>query len=142
MKFTFTLLFILLPILGFAQTEKKETIDIDKELQACLDSAQNYTTAGMSKCIIKAADKWDKELNKQYKQLMSLLSNEAQTQLRDAQRQWIVFRDKEIELSHQIYTEMGGTMWIPVMYETRLNLTKQRTLELKQYVSNLTSAGL
>ena len=33
---------------------------------------------------------------------------------------------------------MEGTMWIPVAAQTKLELTKQRALEIKDYITNLT----
>lgn len=111
--------------------------DINAELQQCLDSAENYTTAGMSNCVIKATAKWDNVLNENYKKLLSLLSPETQKKLRESQRKWIEFRDKEIQLSRALYNELGGTMWIPIIYETNMKLTRDRALELEEYINNI-----
>ena len=45
---------------------------------------------------------------------------------------------KEIEFSNQLYYDMQGTMWIPVAAQTKLDLTRKRTIELKNYIANLT----
>lgn len=122
---------------GIGQTQESNKQDINAELQQCLDSAENYTTAGMSNCVIKATAKWDKVLNQNYKKLMSLLSPETKKKLRESQRKWIEFRDKEILLSRELYNELGGTMWIPIIYETNMKLTRDRALELKQYINHI-----
>jgi uncharacterized protein YecT (DUF1311 family) len=136
MKLTLTIILFCSLNLVFGQTDNKHNIDI--ELQNCLDSSENYTTKGMTDCVIQATVKWDKELNKNYQKLLTLLTAEQKEKLRIAQRQWVAYRDKEIELSNQIYSDMEGTMWIPISAETKLELTKQRTLVLEGYIANLT----
>ena len=44
---------------------------IDKALEACID--KNGSTAGMVECTDKAYAAWDKELNKNYGELMRAL---------------------------------------------------------------------
>lgn len=123
-------------LLVHGQTEEKHPIDI--ELQKCLDSKGNYTTQGMIECVIKATDSWDKELNKNYKTLLGLLTEEQKEKLKESQRQWIKFRDSELEFSSSFYNQLGGTIWIPIAARTRLDLTKQRAQELLDYISTLT----
>jgi uncharacterized protein YecT (DUF1311 family) len=136
MKTAIAFLLILFTINGFSQTSEEHIID--KELRCCLDSSQNYTTAGMSGCVIKATEEWDKELNKNYQKLLLLLTDEQKIMLKESQRKWIEFRDKEIQFSNDLYSSLGGTMWVPVMYETRMNLTRERALEIQTYIDNLT----
>jgi len=136
MRSILTTLFLTTFLLLNGQTEKKHPIDI--ELQKCLDSKENYTTQGMTECIVKAADSWDKELNKNYKILLGFLTEEQKEKLKESQRQWIKYRDNELEFSRSFYTQMQGTMWIPVAAQTRLNLTKQRAEELSDYILTLT----
>lgn len=136
MKLTLTSILFCFLNLAFGQTVKEYQIDI--ELQNCLDSSENYTTKGMTDCIIVATEKWDKELNKKYQELLTLLTNEQIEKLKIAQRHWIEYRDKEIEFSNQIYTDMQGTMWIPVAAQTKLELSKQRAIEIEGYIADLT----
>ena len=136
MRTRLTTLLLLTFLLVYGQTEEKHPIDI--ELQKCLDSKENNTTQGMTQCVINAADSWDIELNKNYKTLLELLNKEQKEQLKESQRQWIKFRDSEMEFSHSVYNQLGGTMWIPIAARTRLDLTKQRAQELSDYISTLT----
>jgi len=135
MRSILTTLLLLTFLLVHGQTEKKHPIDI--ELQKCLDSKENSTTQGMTECVIKAADSWDKELNKNFKILLRLLTAEQKEKLKEAQRQWIKYRDNELDFSRSFYNQMQGTMWIPIAAQTRLNLTKQRAEELSDYISTL-----
>lgn len=109
---------------------------IDKELNACLDSSQNSSTIGMSECIIRAKDAWDKELNKYYNLLMATLSKDEKDKLKAAQRKWLSFRDSENMFSTTMYRNMQGTMWRIAKVQSDLNIIKQRALELKAYYSD------
>jgi len=135
MRSILTILFLTTFLFLHGQTEKKHPIDV--ELQKCLDTKENYTTLAMTECIVKAADSWDIELNKNYKILLGLLTEEQKEKLKESQRPWIKYRDNELDFSRSFYTQMQGTMWIPVAARTRLNLTKQRAEELSDYISTL-----
>jgi uncharacterized protein YecT (DUF1311 family) len=136
MKLTLTAILFCLLNLAFGQTEKEHPIDID--MQNCLDSSENYTTKGMTDCVVRATEKWDEELNKNYQELLTLLTAEQTDKLKIAQRKWVEYRNKEIEFSNQLYYDMQGTMWIPVAAQTKLDLTRKRTIELESYMANLT----
>lgn len=136
MKLTLTAILFCLLNLAFGQIEKEHPIDIG--LQNCLDSSESYTTKGMTDCVVRATGKWDEELNKNYQELLTLLTAEQTDKLKIAQRKWIEYRNKEIEFSNQLYYDMEGTMWIPVAAQTKLDLTRKRTIELESYIANLT----
>jgi len=112
MKTLLTLILIICSIITYGQTNS--THKIEKELQDCLDSSENYTTKGMTDCVSRATEKWDTELNLKYAQLLDLLTAEQKEKLKIAQREWIEYRDKEIDFSNQLYYDMKGSMWIPV----------------------------
>jgi uncharacterized protein YecT (DUF1311 family) len=102
--------------------------NIDKELDECVEKSENFTTQGTLDCIVKATEKWDKELNVKYKALMKLLTPDQKVKLKLSQKAWLDYRGKEISFSGQLYRDKQGTMWIPVAAETKMDLTKQRTL--------------
>ena len=136
MRILLTIILTILSVMTYGQVDS--TYQIDKELQDCLDSSENYTTKGMTDCVSTATEKWDAELNKAYKELLDLLTAKQKEKLKIAQREWIEYRDKEIEFSNQLYYDMQGTMLIPVAAQTKLDLTRERTIELKNYIANLT----
>ncbi len=131
------IIILILPFVQiYGQTDKQHRIDI--ELQYCLDSTQNYTTYGMLECISRATKEWDKELNKNYNELISILSSGQKEKLKKSQRQWIVFRDNEIDFSNQLYADLQGTMWFIAAAQTNLDLNRDRAKKLSTYISNLT----
>jgi uncharacterized protein YecT (DUF1311 family) len=119
------------------QEKKKESID--QQLKACLDEEKNQTTGGMIECTKRAQEQWDQELNKNYSLLIGKLSADEKEKLKVAQRNWIAYRDKEIEFARTMYINMQGTMWRVVLADSQMELTKQRALELQAYVDNLTA---
>lgn len=121
---------------SYGQNEIEEYI-IDKHLMECLDSAENQTTAGMVQCAVRAKKEWSKELNKYYTLLLTILSEAEEKQLKSAQKNWIMYYDKEIEFASTIYYNLQGTMWRIVLADRQTELTRQRALELKAYYDNL-----
>lgn len=101
-----------------------------------MDSSENYTTIQMVECVNTAIDKWDTELNKAYKKLSDLLSPEQKEKLKLAQREWIIYRDKEIEFSNKLYADLKGTMWVIIAAQTKLDLIRKRTTELENYITD------
>ncbi|MDO7172767.1 lysozyme inhibitor LprI family protein [Mariniflexile sp. AS56] len=119
----------------FGQSKTGDQIDL--ELKNCLESEKNYTTSAMTQCVIDATKNWDERLNETYQTLLKKLSSEQKKILVNAQKSWIAFRDNELAFSNKLYHDMQGTMWIPIHAETRLNLTRQRTLEIESYLDNI-----
>src|SRR2546422_2085931 len=85
---------------------------IDKALDACID--KNGSTAGMVECTDKAYAAWDKELNKNYGELMRALNPKQKEALRLAQLEWIKYRDLEFKSIDSVYDTLQGTMYIPM----------------------------
>jgi len=113
--------------ISFAQEPAKHAID--KALDVCLD--KNSSTAGMTNCIGEAYGKWDKELNRLYAELMKRLGADGKITLKEAQVQWLKFRDAEFKLLDGIYDKLEGTMYIPMRADSRMQIVKNRALELK-----------
>jgi uncharacterized protein YecT (DUF1311 family) len=103
---------------------------IDKELKSCLNNPENYSTMGMVECERNAYQSWDKELNNVYKDLMSRLTPEGQKDLREDQRNWLKFRDSELNFIGDIYGAKQGTMFRPMEADAAAELVKDRTLQL------------
>lgn len=117
---------------GFGQTSNP----IDEQLNTCLEDS--LTTSGMINCALAAYQAWDQELNKYYKLLLTQLKDENKKLLTEAQRRWINYRDEEFKLIDAYYfSEMEGTMWIPVATGEKANIVKGRTLKLQQYYEEL-----
>ncbi|OUV15787.1 MAG: hypothetical protein CBC46_04610, partial [Verrucomicrobiaceae bacterium TMED86] len=73
---------------------------------------------------------WDNELNKHYEKLMAGLDAAGKANLKDSQRAWIVYRDREIHNIVEYYAKVEGTMFRTISAAARTNLTKNRALSL------------
>ena len=112
---------------------------IDKALEACID--KNGSTAGMVECTDKAYAAWDKELNKNYGELMRALKPAQKEALRLTQLEWIKYRDVNFKFIDSVYDTMDGTMYIPMRIDSRMEVVKKRALELKGFVDLVTEGG-
>jgi uncharacterized protein YecT (DUF1311 family) len=117
----------------YGQDEEKHPID--KALESCLD--KNSSTAGMVECMDRAYKQWDGELNRVYAELMKRLDAAEKAKLKEAQLQWLKFRDSEFKVIDGIYSKMDGTMYIPMHVDSRALIVRNRALELKSYLSLL-----
>ncbi len=68
------------------------------------DCSSAPNTAAMSACYKAAHDAADATLNERYKTLMARLGKDDQVKLRDAQRAWVAFRDKQCAFETASYS--------------------------------------
>ena len=104
---------------------------IDEKSDQMLNAA--ISTKDMTDAVAYSSKKWDKELNVVYKLLMSKLSAENQTALRNKQREWIKLRDKKI----QDAVKSGGTIAAVNGGSSFRTETKNRTIELAKAYDRL-----
>lgn len=99
---------------------------------------KDISNAEMCNCTIKAREDWDKELNKYYSLLKTKLSKEAFEVLKESQKEWISYRDKEYSFISKFYYEVKeGTMWYVVAESKKKEIVKTRAIELKVYYDML-----
>lgn len=120
--------------LTYGQEEKHP---IDLRLEACLASDSGISTAGMIECLSSAANSWDGELNSYYDLLREALDSSEQEALTASQVSWLTYRDREFEFTNHLYGDMLGTIWRITSAQRRMNVVKQRALELKTYYKTL-----
>ncbi|MFC0779337.1 lysozyme inhibitor LprI family protein [Flavobacterium sp. HJSW_4] len=131
MKKTFILIFLFLSIVAFSQTKKEYPIDALES--KCLNK-ENLSNADMCNCTIQARESWDKELNKYYNLLKTKLPKEAFETLKESQKQWLVYRDKEYAfISKYFYEVQQGSMWYAVAENRKKEIVKSRAVELEGY---------
>ena len=137
-KLILALVFVLLlATVSIAQEQTQHPID--KALEACID--KNGSTAGMVECTDKAYAAWDKELNKNYSELMRTLKPKQKEALRLAELEWIKYRDLDFRLIASIYDTMDGTMYIPMRIDAHMEVIKKRALQLKGFLDLITEGG-
>jgi uncharacterized protein YecT (DUF1311 family) len=131
----FIILFSFLSLVTFSQTKKENPIDIQEK--KCLNK-DNISNAEQCNCTIKAQEDWDKELNKYYTILKTKLRKEDFEVLKNSQKQWISYRDKEFLFISKYFFEIKeGTMWYCIAEGKKKEIIKSRALELKNYYEML-----
>jgi uncharacterized protein YecT (DUF1311 family) len=89
---------------------------------ACMDESGGVTM-NMLDCMGSETEQQDARLNQNYKAAMQTLTSAQQTQLRDAQRLWIKFRDADCALLGSL---TGGSIDRINSASCFLDMTKQR----------------
>jgi uncharacterized protein YecT (DUF1311 family) len=120
-----------LPSQGFP-VSNQDGHPIDKWVEEQI--AKNPSTAGERDAYDQGSQRWDKEMNKIYRERMKQLDNHQQAALKNAQRNWLKFRDAESQVISQIIQKLSGTMWVPVPSARLYKINRQRALELKDYL--------
>lgn len=137
MKKTFIIFLTFFTLIVFSQTNKKSENSIDKLESKCINK-NNISNSEMCSCIKKARESWDVELNKYYVLLKEKLPKEAFEILKESQKEWIIYRDKEYLFISSFYFEVKqGTMWYGVAEQKKKEIVKARTIELTEYYEML-----
>lgn len=135
-RYSLLLLSLLLPSIVSAQETRKHPID--EALEICTE--KDPSTAGMVRCTDIGYKKWDQELNKNYRTLMSKLKPAGKQLLKSAQLSWVTYRDAEFKLIDSIYDDIQGTMYISMRIDEKMQIVKQRALALASHVDMLGEA--
>lgn len=133
-------LFALLLIAGSVSATEFAPHPIEAELERCLGTADGSTTHGSLACIDAAHTAWDRELNRVYAELRKALGEPARLALRDAQRQWIAYRDAERAAIGTIYGELDGAMYLVMQADAAMALTRDRVRELEDRLETVNLA--
>ncbi|TPI44129.1 DUF1311 domain-containing protein [Mesorhizobium sp. B2-9-1] len=96
---------------------------------ATIDCAAAKTQADLATCTAANAASADAGLNAVYKGLAGRLAPADLKRLRDAQRAWIAFRDKECAFRTQPYA--GGSVYATLVETCKQDLTKARLAQLQ-----------
>lgn len=96
---------------------------------AATDCAAAKTQADLATCTAKDAASADAALNAVYKALAGRLAPADQQRLRDAQRAWIPFRDKECAFRTQPYAD--GSVYSSLVGTCKAELTEARLTQLQ-----------
>lgn len=99
-------------------------------METCLIE-HNSTQADLIDCFTQAQKDWDDELNSIYKQIMTNVKNPAlKDTIRNTQREWIVYRDKEIALVQSLLSLGQGSLWEVLIEQFKADITQRRVAEL------------
>lgn len=88
------------------------------------------TTAEMRDCVNRRYAKVDDELNRVYRRLLAQLDPKRRALLREAQKAWIEFRDKNAAFVAS--DAEGGTLYPIIEVSERASMTERRIEQLKE----------
>lgn len=123
------LLSIFIVNVSFSQVEQN-VHHLDEVYKDCCN--KNHGEYGAANCAIDLSKKWDEEMNKYYNALMKVLDKNAQNDLKQAQDQWIKYRDLEYKFSSSLHA-MQGTIYTRLRAQRNMRIVRTRALELKSY---------
>jgi uncharacterized protein YecT (DUF1311 family) len=116
-----------------ADAKASQLIDcIGTASDTCMDQPDNYATMGMANCMDRETAWWDEVLNAHYGNLRDGLDAESFAALRDAQRNWIAFRDAECNFNYTYWRE--GTVRTPAYARCMLEQTAHRAIALETVI--------
>ncbi|MGL6120249.1 MAG: lysozyme inhibitor LprI family protein [Fusobacteriaceae bacterium] len=128
--------FLILSTISFSGVSEDYDIELsilEKQYEEKLDN--DYSTLGMLGAMEEYYNELDKVLNKSYKELMAVLSNDDKKALRDSQRAWIKFRDSQIEFSANLYSKKDGTIWRQFTPRIMIDMMENRIDEIVDYLA-------
>lgn len=97
----------------------------------------DFSTIGMSNSVNELNRQYDQLLNIYYQKLLAKLKDSDKEKLKQAQRNWIQFRDSELKLINLLSEDTysgGGTIQTNRRSAQSLYLTKKRLIELYHYL--------
>jgi uncharacterized protein YecT (DUF1311 family) len=109
--------------------EKTSSAEYDR----CMAAAGPIQPA-MDECMRAEAQRQDDALNVAYRKLMAKLPPERQQYLREAERAWLAFRDKECDFEYS--RDAGYLMGPTVSASCQLTMTENRVRELRKLLSS------
>jgi len=113
-------------------TSAQDRNSIDESYEKSI--AANPSTAGMMAAIREAQTQWEKEIEKNLKDLEKKLKPEEWRSLERTQKNWLTYRDSEIEAINLIFGNSGGSSESKLESSMQImKLFKARTLVLEGY---------
>jgi uncharacterized protein YecT (DUF1311 family) len=135
---TLAAMLLLLLSIGIAAAEPFCGGDAPHPIDVWFDKTieSKTTTADIRAVQAEAHQRWDAVLNQLYKDIMAKLSGRDGKQFKQAQRNWLGFRETEMQfLSTSVYTD--GTMAPVILSDVGLKMLKTRVCQLMTHLAEL-----
>jgi len=100
----------------------------------CAEHEESMSPADVIACHERERAVWDDVLNKSYQALRKALDDDQQTKLRDVQRAWIAYRDKNCNF---LYDYFQGTMANPMIAACVSRATGLQALYLRGFADDV-----
>lgn len=120
-----------------AQEIEYSSYESDIQLNECLRQS-NYTSQEVLVCYDQAHNNWIQEMNKIYNKLLLAVNEDTKALLIDAQTEWMAYHKIEEKFFKQMYTDMKGSMYTIMAASRKLEIIRERAIELEHYYSDYT----
>lgn len=124
----------LFTVIASAQTAADYGIHpIDAKRLECRGAKENQDPDGSIGCEYTARIAWEKEVERYSDLLLKVLKPGEKKIFKTAQKDWVVFRDNEMEFANNLYKHMESKAWLVVHAVRLTNIFRTRALELQEY---------
>lgn len=113
----------------------QESYPIDKNLEKC--TSENFMTVGMNNCTNEGIEAWNKEILNYSKRIEKYLDKEELLLFTKAQTVWEDYYKKEKDFINKTIAQKDGDIHTTIAIGDLYELTKQRALSLKSYLTQL-----
>ena len=110
---------------------------IEKAVQECMKQ-ENYTTAGMSKCVDDSVNDWNGEIDKYFSLLKEVLPNDKYNLLQVSQEKWENYKEAQWDFLEAALSEKDGTMYINILSADKADVVEKRAKDLSGFYFELT----
>lgn len=129
-------------IAGLKQEKNNITFDagihpIEKAVQDCMQK-EDYTTAGMSKCVDDSINDWYKEIDKYLLLLKDTLPEDKYKLLQISQERWEEYKNAQWHLLEAALGEKAGTIYINILSGDKADVVEKRAKDLSGFYFELT----
>lgn len=132
MKRTAVLLIPVVLAMPLASAQKR--VDpIEAQLEVCLAAPAGQTTEGMTDCSHQAYLAYDKRMNEVYQRVMRNVDPQSRVLIRNAQRQWLAYRDAQRKADIGPWQADRGSMVSPDIEALNVDAIRARIDELNYY---------
>jgi uncharacterized protein YecT (DUF1311 family) len=129
-----TTAFFILAVLATPIALAQKRVDpIEAQLDACLATSTGQTTEGMTDCSHQAYLAYDKRMNEVYQRIMHNADPQSRVLIRNAQRQWLAYRDAQLKADNGPWRADRGSMASPDIEALNVNAIRTRIDELNYY---------
>ncbi len=118
-------------VLNAIPENHKSKIEIKIEAMENECMGKNQTQAGMNNCAGQTFEAWDKALNDVYGKLMKKLDKQGRLALKNAQREWLKYRDSHFKFLETYYEKFDGSMYVGMRIQDKTEIIRDRTLILQ-----------
>ncbi|MGU7772703.1 lysozyme inhibitor LprI family protein [Burkholderia sp. MR1-5-21] len=126
--------FLILMVLAVPVASAQQNADpIETQADACLATPAGQTTSGMTDCTHQAYVAYDKRMNEVYQRVMRNADPKSRELIRNAQRQWLAYRDAQRKADDGPWRADRGSMASPDIEALNVDAIRARINELNYY---------